>query len=209
MPQTSPPLAEPAPADDRRTVELAGQGDHEARERLARACQFQAYRFALQLTSNQDDALDVAQEAMVRFFQSLHRFDTSRPVRPWLLRIVRNLVHDLRRRQKVRRADSLDDDTAAVLVEPSAPGPGPEALAERHELQRLVWLELQGLPPRYREVLVLRDYLDMPYAEIVFVLRAPRGTVMSRLHRGRLMLRRAVLTRLGRADLAGKEGHDA
>ena len=136
---------------------------------------------------------DVAKDAMVRFFLSLGRFDPSRPVRPWLLRIVRNLVRDRARRLRVRRTESLEPaDEDALRFEPRDDAPDPEALASRRELQALVWKCLQELHPRYREVLVLRDYQDLSYADIATTLKIPRGTVMSRLHRARRLLQEEV-----------------
>jgi RNA polymerase sigma-70 factor (ECF subfamily) len=174
-------------------VILAQQGEADALDELARSCRQQAYVFALQLIGHPDDALDVAQDAMVRFFRSLGRFDPSRPVRPWLLRIVRNLVRDRARRLRIRRTESLEpanDD--ALRFDPRDDAPDPEALATRREQQALVWKCLQELHPRYREVLVLRDYQDLSYADIATTLKIPRGTVMSRLHRARRLLQAEV-----------------
>ena len=92
-----------------------------------------------------------------------------------------------------------------MVLDPPDPRPGPEARTERGEIQRVVWIELQKLPDRYREAVILRDYHDMPYAEIAEVLQIPRGTLMSRLHRGRNMLREAVLACMGRGALTGRE----
>jgi RNA polymerase sigma-70 factor (ECF subfamily) len=171
------------------TVVLAQNGEPAALDELARSCRQQAYVFALQLIGNPDDALDVAQDAMVRFFRSFERFDATRPVRPWLLRIVRNLIRDRARRNRIRRTESLEPSSDDVLrFEPKDENPDPEAMTVRHDLQRLVWNCLQELPPRYREVLVLRDYQDLAYAEIASTLKIPRGTVMSRLHRARRLL---------------------
>ncbi len=192
-PQGLPPAAAiPAPTEAQ-TVVLAQKGETAALDELARSCRKQAYVFALQLIGNPDEALDVAQDAMVRFFRSLDRFDATRPVRPWLLRIVRNLVRDRARRMRVRRTESLEpasDD--AIRFDPRDSGPDPEIMAARHQLQAAVWRYVQELPPRYREVLVLRDYQDLSYAEIATTLRIPRGTVMSRLHRARRLLREAL-----------------
>jgi RNA polymerase sigma-70 factor (ECF subfamily) len=187
---------QPAPAAvaadlpvEHRTVVLAQSGEAAALDELARSCRQQAYVCALQLLGNPDDALDVAQDAMVRFFRSLGRFDPKRPVRPWLLQIVRNLVRDRARRKRVRRTESLEPaDDDALRFEPRDESPDPEALAERQQLQRLVWGCLQELPTQYREALVLRDYQDFSYAEIASTLQIPRGTVMSRLHRARRLL---------------------
>jgi RNA polymerase sigma-70 factor (ECF subfamily) len=181
------------PPSEAQTVVLAQQGEAEALDELARSCRQQAYVFALQLIGHPDDALDVAQDAMVRFFRSLERFDPSRPVRPWLLRIVRNLVRDRARRLRVRRTESLEPaDEDALRFEPRDDAPDPEALASRRELQALVWRCSQKLHPRYREVLVLRDYQDLSYADIATTLKIPRGTVMSRLHRARRLLQEEV-----------------
>lgn len=186
------PVAVPPPSEAQ-TVILAQQGETDALDELARSCRQQAYVFALQLIGHPDDALDVAQDAMVRFFRSLGRFDPSRPVRPWLLRIVRNLVRDRARRLRIRRTESLEpanDD--ALRFDPRDDAPDPEALATRREQQALVWKCLQELHPRYREVLVLRDYQDLSYADIATTLKIPRGTVMSRLHRARRLLQAEV-----------------
>ena len=180
------------PPSEAQTVILAQRGEADALEELARSCRHQAYVFALQLIGHPDDALDVAQDAMVRFFRSLGRFDPSRPVRPWLLRIVRNLVRDRARRLRVRRTESLEPADDALRFEPRDDAPDPEAMATRRELQALVWKCLKELHPRYREVLVLRDYQDLSYADIAMTLKIPRGTVMSRLHRARRLLQEEV-----------------
>ena len=186
------PVAVPPPSEAQ-TIILAQQGEADALDQLARSCRQQAFVFALQLIGHPDDALDVAQDAMVRFFRSLERFDPSRPVRPWLLRIVRNLVRDRARRLRVRRTESLEPaDDDALRFEPRDDAPDPEALATRGELQALVWKCLQKLKPGYREVLVLRDYQDLSYADIATTLKIPRGTVMSRLHRARRLLQEEV-----------------
>ena len=192
-----------SPPREAATVILAQQGEEAALDELARSCRQQAYVFALQLTGNPDDALDVAQDAMVRFFRSLGRFDTSRPVRPWLLRIVRNLVRDRARRWRVRRTESLEPAEGVLRFEPRDPRPNPETLSTRRELQALVWRCVQELPPRFREVLVLREYQDLAYAEIAQTLKIPRGTVMSRLHRARRLLREVVHRRRNTTGEAG------
>ena len=192
-PRSAPAPVAMTPPSEAQTVILAQKGDADALDELARSCRKQAYVFALQLIGHPDDALDVAQDSMVRFFRSLDRFDPSRPVRPWLLRIVRNLVRDRARRLRVRRTESLEPaDDDALRFEPRDDAPDPEAVASRREQQALVWKCLQSLKRRYREVLVLRDYQDLSYADIATTLKIPRGTVMSRLHRARRLLQEEV-----------------
>ena len=180
------------------TVRAAQAGDVDARETLARSCHRAAFLFALQLTGHRDDALEMSQDAMVRFFGSLGRFDSSRPVRPWLLRIVRNLARDRARRKRIRRIEPLDAGDDGPIIEPLDPSPDPESLAHRTEMQRRLWIAVQGLQPKHREVVALRDYLDLSYDEISEILRIPRGTVMSRLHRARNALRKKLRGETGK-----------
>ena len=198
---TSPPR--PSPTDETATVRSAQRGNVDACEQLAREYQRTAFLFALQLTGNPDDALDVAQEAMLRFFRTLGRFDADRPVRPWLLRIVRNLVRDRARRLRVRRQEPLQPNPEVLVPDPPDPSPNPEDRAAKAELQVLLWQAVRRLPPRYREIVSLRDYLGLSYSEISTALRIPTGTVMSRLHRARSMLREEV-----RRSMRGEAHHD-
>ena len=169
-------------------VRQAQAGQREAREELARRYRQSAYVLALQLLRNRDEALDVAQEAMLRFFASLDRFRRDRPVRPWLLAIVRNQVRDQLRRQRVRRTESLDatPDLSTALVDTAST---PEDEASRSQLRRRIWRAMSRMTPNKREILVLRDFHDLSYAEIADVLAIPSGTVMSRLHDARKQLR--------------------
>ncbi len=196
--QTTPLLAPSVggPTSDGELVQRAREGDNDAAETLARRFRQPAYCLALQLLGNPDDALDVAQDSLLNFFTSLHRFNTSRPVKPWLLTIVRNRARDLMRRHKVRNkvpldptgGGSSDEETPYTpqLIDPSA---DPEGDARQSQLRRYLWTALGHLSTGQREILILRDYQDLSYSEIAKVLSIPIGTVMSRLHRARTSLR--------------------
>ena len=191
-------------AAERDLVRRARQGDAEAREALAIAHRREAYLLALQLMGNRDDALDVAQDALLRFFATLDRFRADEPVRPWLYSIVRNRCRDLMRRGRVRRSEPLEagpDHWRPELVDAHS---DPFRDAARAELKRRVWKGLGELSPEHREILVLRDYQDLSYEEISDVLRIPRGTVMSRLHRARKALAGALKLERG----GGAAGED-
>jgi len=190
--------AAPPPATTRESdVELvtrARDGDPSAQAELAERHRQALFFLALQLMGNRDDAMDVAQEALLRFFKTLHRFDCRRPVRPWLFQIVRNRVVDLYRRQKVRRHDSLDatdhdGNPYLVLKDTSI---NPERDASRSELRVRILAALDELSHIQREILVLRDYQDLSYSEIAETLNIPIGTVMSRLHGARKNLRQKL-----------------
>jgi RNA polymerase sigma-70 factor (ECF subfamily) len=153
----------------------------------------------LQLLGNREDALDVTQDAMLRLLSTLHRFDTGRPVRPWLYQIVRNRVIDLFRRRKVRRHESLDavDDEGCPRYEVVDPNVDLDRDVDRVKLRARIWKALAKLSPAHREILVLRDYQDLAYAEIADLLEIPLGTVMSRLHSARKSLRKVLLAEDG------------
>lgn len=202
------PRAAAAPAEGD-LVLRARRGDPTAREELARRHRRAAFLLALQLLGNHDDALDVAQDAMLRFFTTLSRFDPQRPVRPWLFRIVRNRVYDLHRRRKLRRHDSLDYvDAEGRGFEVADLEVDLERDASRAQLRRHLWQALGELSERQREIMVLRDYQDLSYAEIAQALGIPIGTVMSRLHAARKRLRQilqADLEAVGRQPIPDED----
>jgi RNA polymerase sigma-70 factor (ECF subfamily) len=190
-PQSAVP-ADAAFAAERDLVRRARAGDAAACEALALAHRREAYLLALQLMGNREDALDVAQDALLRFFTTLDRFRVDEPVRPWLYSIVRNRCRDLMRRGRVRKSEPLEaepDRWRPELVDAQA---DPYRDAARSELRQRVWQALGAISPEHREILVLRDYQDLSYEEIADVLRVPRGTVMSRLHRARKALAGAL-----------------
>ena len=173
---------------DRQLVDQAKAGEAAACDALARRYRRAAYLLALQMLGNRDDAMDVTQDAMLRFFTTLKSFDATRRVQPWLFTIVRNQVRDLWRRRQRRPADAIGESDALV-GQLATPQPGPEADLHRRELKRRVWRALAALPPEKREIIVLRDFHDLSYSDIAQVLGIPIGTVMSRLHGARRQLR--------------------
>jgi len=173
-------------------VVLAQRGDLDARELLAVRYRLPAFRLAMQLLGRPEEAKDVAQDAMLRFFTSLDRFQPERPVLPWLFRIVHNRVRDLQRQRLRRRVDSLDSYLEDTGREPASIRPGPEERTQRRQLQQRIWQALGSLSPKHREILILRDYQDLAYADIASVLGIPKGTVMSRLHAARRSLRHCL-----------------
>ena len=174
---------------DAELIRGASAGLAEAREELARRYRGPAYVLALQLLGNREDALDVAQEAMLRLFATLGRLTPGRAVRPWLLAIVRNQARDLWRRQRVRRTEPIDGTGEGLATELIARAPDPEEAAGREELRRRVWRALSRLSEDHREIVVLRDFHGLSYEEIAHVLDIKIGTVMSRLHAARRQLR--------------------
>ena len=133
------PMAPASTASDPRLVVEAQAGGRAALDELARRLRRPAYVLALQLVGNRDDALDIAQDALLRLFQHLGRVAPDRPVRPWLFAIVRNRARDLWRSRAARPSESLDarPDLSAHLTAPTG-DPEARAFVENlHALKRM------------------------------------------------------------------------
>lgn len=143
------------------------------------------YRLAYRLTGNRFDAEDLTQEVFVRVFRSLANFKPG-TLDGWLHRITTNLFLDQARRRTRIRFDGLSDEAEARL--PSA-HPGPERSFEFNNLDIDVQAALEELPPDFRAAVVLCDLEGLAYDEVAEALGVKLGTVRSRIHRGRTMLR--------------------
>lgn len=149
------------------------------------------YRLALRLTGNRHDAEDLTQEVFVRVFRSLHTY-TPGTFEGWLHRITTNLFLDQARRKQRIRFDALSDERAARLASTAA---APEAAYADRTFDDDVEAALAALPPDFRAAVVLCDIEGLSYEEIAEILGAKLGTVRSRIHRGRAMLRTALAHR--------------
>jgi RNA polymerase sigma factor (sigma-70 family) len=164
----------------------ACEGDLDAYEQLVRLHQQLAFRTALVLARNAADAEEAAQDAFVKAWRALPRFDRSRPFRPWLLAIVANEARNRRRSAGRREALVL---RAATLDSPPAAAPSPELallVAERHGA---LLAALERLSERDRQVIACRYLLELSEAESAVVLDCRVGTVKSRLARALERLR--------------------
>lgn len=149
------------------------------------------YRLAMRLTGNRHDAEDLTQEVFVRVFRSLHTY-TPGTFEGWLHRITTNLFLDGARRKQRIRFDALSDERAARLASTAA---APEAAYDDRTFDDDVEAALAALPPDFRAAVVLCDIEGLSYEEIAEILGAKLGTVRSRIHRGRAMLRTALAHR--------------
>ena len=147
------------------------------------------YTVAYRLTGNRDDAEDLVQEVLLRVRRGLETYQPG-SMEGWLSRIATNAFLDEMRRRRRRPLDLLPDDPERVL--PPAAG-ADEALASE-VLPDDVQEALRRLPEDYRAAVVLCDVVGLPYQEIGEALGVPVGTVRSRIHRGRALLREALAT---------------
>lgn len=174
-----------------------------------------AYSAAYRMMGNATDAEDLTQEAFMRVWAAFDRYDRSRPFEGWLFRILSNLAIDRWRRNAGMPVCSLDaegtgarsrsgraggrnngDGTGAPLLACLAderPSAMPEQSYLRAETGRRVRRALSALPGDYRKAVVLADVQGYSYEEIAQHVGCPVGTIRSRLHRGRQLLRQNIL----------------
>jgi len=162
------------------------------------------YRLAYRLTGNPYDAEDLTQEVFVRVFRSLHTYQPG-TFEGWLHRITTNLFLDGARRKSRIRFDALPEDADNRL--PSAV-PTPDLAYVNQMFDADIESALAELPPDFRAAVVLCDVEGLSYEEIADVLGVKMGTVRSRIHRGRSLLRKALAHRAptgGRVRVAGPQ----
>jgi RNA polymerase sigma-70 factor (ECF subfamily) len=144
----------------------ARQGDSDAFRALVERHSRAVFRLAFRMTRNEQDAEDVVQEAFLRAYKQLGRFESRANFGTWLYRIVANCSVDLMRARQARhdmtRSESLDD---AVEL-PAHDSPGPERLAQSSEIQRRVGDALDGLSPLERAAFILRHHEGRSIEEI-------------------------------------------
>jgi RNA polymerase sigma-70 factor (ECF subfamily) len=156
------------------------------------------FRHAMWLARNRAEAEDLVQETLVQALQSFHRFTPGTNCRAWLVSILQHVRMNRQRKQGRVIIDSALEERVSNLV-PFVP-PIPDRLTDEDVL-----LAMQQIPPHYQQVILLCDVEDMTYKEIAAALDVAIGTVMSRLHRGRELLR-VELARRGAGPAAIGQG---
>lgn len=196
-------LAEMAPSDPPPGVVAASEARDRARfEEEALTHAEQLYRIAVRLTGGRQVAEDLVQDTYLRAFRAWRSYRPGTNLAAWLATIMRNANLDELRRQSRRPVqEPLDDDGDYYLynrLAQASPQPQDEVLARLSGTA--IVSALADLPPNFREVVVLVDVGDFTYADAAGILAIPIGTVMSRLYRGRRLLKRALADRAGSED---------
>ncbi|MCW3054083.1 MAG: polymerase sigma factor, sigma-70 family [Chthonomonadales bacterium] len=175
-------------------------GSQQEFERLFQRTRRRAYGLAYRLTGNAADAEDVAQDAYVRAWHNFDSYDGSRSFEGWLFRIITNRVIDLRRHQKRVPMYSLDtpiygdEEGQPPAHEFAAPNSDPEDIVIGPILEEKLQSALTALPADYRTAILLCDVEQRSYEEIAAIMHCAIGTVRSRIHRARVLLRKHLET---------------
>ena len=182
------------PGDDA-LVASAQKGSDAAFAEIVRRYQRAVYRVAWALTRNDADADDLAQEAFVRAWGAIGRFEIGQPLYPWLARITTNLAYSLFRRRKRRPETPIEPLLEAGMQFGAEDDPAEHAVTdERNANLRACFAQLSQ---EHQAVLALRVVQDLSYDEIARALNVPMGTVMSRLARARGALAKLMIERTG------------
>ena len=172
-------------------VRAAQAGDAAAFRELVETYKRPVYALGYRMLGNHDDADDVAQETFVRAWSALERYDPRYSFLGWLRTIATRLALNSIDKRRRRRTEGGEAFELAAMAAP-APNPGPDAELEAQEVGSMLEQALRDLPEEFRLPLLLRSHDELSYAEIAAALAIPVGTVMSRLHRARTLLRQAL-----------------
>jgi len=163
-------------ADEATLVRRCLRGEADAVQSLVERFQAEVFGLCVRLLGHRHDAEDVTQEVFLRIFRSLHRWDKSRPLKPWVMGITVNRCRTWLT-QRSRRPELVD------YLQDTIPTPVTDDAAELlHEIQTAV----AALRPEYRAVFILFHEQGQPYEDIAEALERPGGTIKTWLHRARL-----------------------
>jgi RNA polymerase sigma-70 factor (ECF subfamily) len=179
--------------DELTLVQAAKKGDLEAFSQLVKRYDRNIFRIAQHITHNEEDAQDVVQEAFLKAYRNLQQFQGNSKFYTWLVRIAVNEALMKLRRRRADKTVSIDEDVetedGSMPREVADWSPNPEQLYGQSELGDILKKTIQGLPPGFRTVFVLRDVEGLSTEETAEMLGLSVPAVKSRLLRARLQLR--------------------
>jgi RNA polymerase sigma-70 factor (ECF subfamily) len=180
------------PVPDAVLVERVKQGSSEAFEELVRRYEHKVYSITYRMMGNPEDAREAQQEAFLRAYRFLPKFESKSSFYTWLYRIATNVSLTKLRRRKAPPTVSLDEplnEEGSGTLEIPDEVHSPETEFKRRRLRDAIQKAVDELPSDYKPVVVLRDMEGLPNEEVSETLGISVPAVKSRLHRGRMMLR--------------------
>ena len=183
-------------------------GDEQAFEILVRRYHVPLFNFICHCLGDYDQACDISQQVFLQLYISMPTLRTGEPLKAWLFQVARNrCLDELRRKRAIHfselETNSDDDDLSPLAIMPDT-RPLPEEIAERHDLQQILRQAIQGLPPKFRSVVLLRYAGQLSFSEIGQTLSMPEATAKTYFQRARPLLRAALSTQLQRSPVLAK-----
>lgn len=170
-------------------IRRAKKGDADAFEALVAPLEQKLYALCLRMLTSREDALDCAQDAMLRIWRSMGTFREQASFGTWCYRIATNACLDYLRKQKVRPSVSLEAMTEIGFAPAAGGGDNPAERLEEGDRRQALIEGIASLSPDLRAAVVLRDIHGLSYEEVSEALQTPLGTVKSRINRARERLR--------------------
>lgn len=177
---------ETKPIDDLSLVEQAAAGDESAFETLVHRYAERVHTLVAGIVRDRSAVEDVVQDVFFKVFRKLSSFAGKSSFYTWLYRVTLNAAADHLKKKRVDRSQPVEDLAFVAAPGPEEAGGQP---SDRVELRRRIALAVSELPPKYRDILVLREYQELSYEDIAKVLGCSKGTVESRLFRARARLK--------------------
>ena len=176
---------------DEITIKRAQRGDQAAVETVLLRCEPLVYHVCLGTLRNREDAHDAAQDALLKIYLNLGKFQFQSAFSSWVYRVATNACLDFLRRNKRHKRAVSQEEIPMEATQPSHES-GPEELALDRDRRLLVQKALMSLEKRHREVLLLLEYGGLSYQEIAQALEIQVGTVKSRVFRARAALAKVL-----------------
>src|SRR5262245_34822567 len=174
--------------EDLLLIERCKRGDQAAYALLLRKYQNSVYNLCRKMVRNPEEARDLSQEAFVKTFATLERYNPIYAFSSWLFKITANLCIDHIRKQRMKLFsidDPVDGEEGPIARQLEDPAQRPDEASERAELGSRIRAAIDKLPEHYRVILLLRHQEQLSYDEIAQRLDVPLGTVKARIHRAR------------------------
>lgn len=188
------------PEDEARAIAACQRGDRQAYELIVKRYAARAVSVARSILRDGVLAEDISQEAFIRAYRAIARFDLNQGFYPWFYRILKNCCLSALKRRRTGML-SLDAENAPAVA---APTNDPSTAASRHELRERIDLAMAQLSAPHREILHLSHFDGLAYKEIADCLSIPIGTVMSRLHAARRALRKVLGPMMAEGETGAK-----
>jgi RNA polymerase sigma-70 factor (ECF subfamily) len=174
--------------EEKELVRLSQEGSEEAFAALVKKYRIKVFNLAFSLTRDRDVADDLAQEAFIKAYYALPRFQFRSGFGTWLYRVAINHVRDyLRKKSRISQISIENIKESSILQEDKMTKEEKESTEEQRK--KLVYQSLRSLPEKHQVILSLKDIQGFSYEEISKIMKISPGTVDSRIHRARKMLR--------------------
>lgn len=175
--------------EDNELILQLKKGKMKAFQKLVEKYKKPAFFIALGLVGNREDAYDLSQEAFIRVYANLRKFNPRHKFFSWFYAILSNLCKNHLRSRKIRERYIKNSSTGVEINHLNKQAPNPEVLVERNDRSQRLWEEIARLPYEFKEIIVLKHFQELSYKEISEMLNIPMGSVMSRLYYARKKLK--------------------